>query len=179
MRNILIIVAGVAALVVVVILVSGSDKDSSDGQPSQKAQSITFETLAELEFTDYEGNTVSLGDFTGKRLVINAWAAWCPFCVAELPDFAQVQENFGDEIVFIAIDRAESLETAKRFSDKLGVTDKIVFWLDSGDNFYRAIGGFSMPETIFIDTDGTIAQHKRGPMKVPEITQRIKDSFGL
>ena len=178
MKNILIIVAGVAVLIVVVILFSsrGTDTDSS---PSQKTRGFTFETLAELEFVDYEGNVVSLGDFAGKRLIVNAWAAWCPFCVQELPDFAEVQERFGDEVVFISIDRAESLATAKRFSDNLGVTDKLVFWLDKSDNFYRAIGGFSMPETIFIDVDGTVVQHKRGPMKVPEITQRINESFGL
>ena len=176
MKNILLIIAGVVVLVVLVIVFSGKD---TDGPPGQKSSGFSFETLAVLEFTDYQGNKVSLADFTGKRLIVNAWAAWCPFCVQELPDFAEVQERFGQEVVFIAIDRAESLDTAKRFSDQLGVTDKLVFWLDGSDSFYKAIGGFSMPETIFIDETGAVAQHKRGPMKVPEITQRIEQSFGI
>jgi thiol-disulfide isomerase/thioredoxin len=130
-----------------------------------------------LTFLDYEGNEVSLNDFKGKPLVVNSWAAWCPFCKNELPDFASVQNTFGDQVVIVAIDRAESLETAKKYSDEIGVTDKLIFWLDSGDNFYEAIGGFSMPETVFIDKDGLIQFHKRGPMKVPEITKLIQDNI--
>lgn len=123
---------------------------------------------------DYNGKTVKLADFTGKPLVINSWAAWCPFCRQELADFAAVQKEFGDQVVIIAIDRAEPLETAKNFSDELGVTETLVFLLDPADSFYQSIGGFSMPETIFIDKSGNIVDHKRGQMEAAEIRQRIK-----
>ena len=36
------------------------------------------------------------------------------------------------------------------------------------------IGGFSMPETIFIDSDGVTKDHKRGPMEKEEIIQRAQ-----
>lgn len=123
---------------------------------------------------DYEGRTRTLEEFKGTPLVINSWAAWCPFCREELPDFARVQREFAGKVVFIAIDRAESLETAKRYSDELGVTRDMVFLLDPDDSFYRALGGFSMPETIFVDAAGNIRFHKRGPLTYEQTRERVE-----
>ena len=149
------------------------DEPSNEGEAPVQ-QSGGGDLVPDLTFKDYNGNDVALRDFQGRPLIVNSWAAWCPFCIDELPDFAQVQEEFGDEIVIITIDRAESLSLAKEYSDDLGVTDDLIFLLDPNDSFYRAINGFSMPETIFVDRDGIIRDHKRGPMKADEIRRRIQ-----
>ncbi len=130
--------------------------------------------VPEFALKDYEGRVVSLDDFAGKPLVINSWAVWCPFCLEELDDFAAVQRELKDEVVIIAIDRAEPLATVKKFTDEIGVSDDLVFLLDPSDSFYTAMGGFAMPETLFVRADGTIDFHKRGPMKREEILERIK-----
>lgn len=135
---------------------------------------MTSVRLPNLSFTDYEGQTIALADFAGTPLVVNSWAAWCPFCKKELVDFGTVQKELGERVVFIAIDRAESLTVAKNFTDEFGVTDELIFLLDPNDSFYQAIGGFSMPETIFVDKDGNIRDHKRGPMEVEEIRERTQ-----
>lgn len=127
-----------------------------------------------LSFQDYAGKTVALQDLVGTPLVINSWAAWCPFCKKELKDFADVQDAFKGKIIFVSIDRAESLLTSKKFSDELGVTDRIIFLLDPEDSFYRAIGGFTMPETIFVNSGGEIVFHKRGPMTAAEVRNQVQ-----
>lgn len=123
---------------------------------------------------DYSGKTVSLSDFAGKPLVINSWAAWCPFCKEELPNLAAAQKEFGNNVVIIAIDKAESRDIAKKYTDELGVTNDLIFLLDPSDSFYQSIGGFSMPETIFVDNNGNIVERKRGPMDINEIRQKIQ-----
>jgi thiol-disulfide isomerase/thioredoxin len=133
----------------------------------------------DFSFKDYNGNTVSLSDFKGKPIALNTWAAWCPFCVKELPAFASVQRELGDAIIIIAIDRAESLKTAKSYTDDLGVTNDLIFLLDPGDSFYTDIGGFSMPETLLVDGDGIIREHKRGTMDADELKWRLNDSLGV
>ncbi len=133
----------------------------------------------DFSLQDYRGNTVTLTQFRGRPVVVNSWAAWCPFCREELKDFATVQKEFGDRVVIIAIDRAEPLQTAKKYTDELGVTDDLVFLLDPQDSFYQSIGGFSMPETIFVDEGGNIVFHKRGPMRIEEIRERIRQAFKL
>lgn len=133
----------------------------------------------DLALKNYEGKEIKLSDFRGKPTLVNAWAAWCPFCKEELKDFAAVQKEFGERAVIIAVDRAEPLSVAKKFSDELGVTGDLVLLLDPEDSFYKSIGGFSMPETIFIDGDGNIIYHKRGPMSREEIRRRIEDLLNI
>lgn len=133
----------------------------------------------EFALADYQGREVKLSDFRGRPVIVNSWAAWCPFCREELVDFAAAQKEFGDQVVIIAIDRAESLETAKKYSDELGVSDELIFLLDPDDSFYQAIGGFSMPETIFVDAQGLTRDHKRGPMPLEEMRRRTQRAFNL
>ena len=158
---------------IIVVVVGGIFLFSQGGENSSGQRSAGEGPLA-LSFKDYEGNTVALADFAGKPLVINAWAVWCPFCVKELPDFAKVQKEFGDEVIIIAIDRVESRNTVKSFTDNLGITNDLLFLLDPKDSFYKSINGFSMPETIFVDRQGVIQDHKRGPMDADEIRARIQ-----
>lgn len=136
--------------------------------------STNSEKSPNFSLQDYSGKTVKLSDFAGKPLVLNAWAAWCPFCREELLAFATAQKEFGDKVVIIAIDRAESLRVAKGYTDQQGTTNSLIFLLDPSDSFYQSIGGFSMPETIFVDKNGNIAEHKRGPMDINEMRQKIQ-----
>lgn len=146
---------------------AGSDTEDSSG--------YNRIPLPDLFFQDYEGQEIKLADFRGRPVVVNTWASWCPFCVDEMPDFASVQEEMGDQVAFIFINRAETLEVAKKSSDRAGVTERAVLLLDTNDSFYKFIGGFSMPETVFADKEGFIVQHKRGPMPLEEIRRRTKE----
>lgn len=140
----------------------------------EKSEVGEFGRVPEFNLKDYRSKEVKLSDFKGKALVINSWAAWCPFCKKELPDFVSAQKEFGNQILIIAVDRQEPLEVAKKYTDEVGVTNDLTFVLDPDDSFYRSIGGFSMPETIFVSRDGIIRIHKRGPMSLEEIREKIK-----
>jgi len=169
------IVIGLVVIVGGIFLFQGSSSNPAVGDGGEAAtQQSGGDLIPDLTFQDYDGNDVSLRNLQGKPLIVNSWAVWCPFCVKELSDFVEVQKEFGDEIIIIAVDRAESLEVAKSFTDDLGVTDDLIFLLDSDDTFYRDINGFSMPETIFVDKDGIIQDHKRGPMDANEIRERLQ-----
>lgn len=142
---------------------------------------VSNEPKRAIEFSleDYAGKEVRLSDFRGTPLLVNVWASWCPFCKKELLDFAAVKREFGGRVEIIAIDRGESLEIAKKYSDELGVTNEFLFLLDPSDSFYKDNGGFSMPETIFVDKDGFVRNHKRGPMGQEEMRRRIQQAFDL
>ena len=158
----ILIVGGIGWLVI-------SSRNTPDSL--SRAQS---ESVPDFALQDYEGKTVKLSDFKGKPMVINSWAAWCPFCRKELVDFAVAQKEFGDTVAIIAIDRAETRDIAKKYTDELGVTGDMAFLIDPSDSFYQSIAGFSMPETIFVDKNGAIIFHKRGPMDLSEIRERVQ-----
>lgn len=158
---------------------SQGDGSTQDSNKSVKtSQKKSFDTAPTFALKDYDGNDVSSGDFGDKILVVNSWAAWCPFCVDELPDFGELQAAFPDEVQVIAINRAESLSVAKEYTDRFNLTDKYVFLLDPNDSFYKSIGGFSMPETLFVDQEGNIRIHKRGPMEFSEMKEKINSILG-
>lgn len=128
-------------------------------------------------YTDLDGNPFDLASLTGKPLVINGWASWCPFCVEELPLFAQLQREFGDRITVVAINRKESAATARAFLEYIG-TDKLEgvrFLLDPSDFFYRTIEGYAMPETVFYNEEGIIIARKRGSMTLDEMRSFTED----
>ena len=181
MKKILMIVGGVLIVIVLIwLLISKLANDQNLQQADIIAtQPIKFNKAPDFNLQNYQGKTVSLADFKGKPLVINSWAIWCPFCLRELEDFARLQQELGDQIIIIAINRAESLSRSKKYTDELGVTDTLVFLIDPQDSFYRSIGGFSMPETIFVDSNGNTVLHKRGPMNFDEIKQKVNELFAL
>lgn len=166
------IVIAVLAVLAGVFLLSRSN-DATPSAPRAGESKSGADQFAGFSLKDYSGNVITSDQFQGKPLVINSWAAWCPFCKQELPDLAAAQKEFGDKVRIVAIDRGESLDVAKKYSDAQGTSAQLVFLLDPDDSFYKSIGGFSMPETIFVDKNGAIAIHKRGPMDIREIREKI------
>lgn len=182
MKNTSLIFAGVAVIVILIGLAVAffpkSERSGATPQTSESGGAVssnagarrdTIAPLSDIELFDYDGRETTLAAYRGKPLVINSWATWCPFCRQELPDFARLQEELGESAVVIAIDRAERAESAQSYTDGFGITSKMTFLVDPDDAFYRNIGGFSMPETLFVDAEGVIRFHKRGPMTLEEM----------
>lgn len=133
----------------------------------------TGQTIGTVTYDDYLGNPYSLNQGGSKLIIVNSWAAWCPFCKKELTDFINATSGYSlDEVTVIAINRNETLSTSRNFTDELKVSN-LVFLLDPGDKFYRGIGGFTMPETLFMDKDLNILEHKRGAMTEDEIKEKV------
>ena len=158
------------------VLESGEPDTDSTVEETGLNPNEGLDRIPEFSLPDFSGNNVSLASLAGKNLVINSWAIWCPFCVDELPDFVSAQKEFGDRVLIIPIDRAESTKRQKDFLAGLGIdTNDLLFLTDKGDRFYRDIGGFSMPETLFVNEDGFIVEHKRGTMNLEEIRRKINN----
>ena len=173
----------IIGIIVIIAAVGGflifSSGGTENSQENNEFASSDKDKAPDFRLKDYDGNEVALADFTGKNIIVNSWAVWCPFCVKELRDFADLKRELGDKIDIIAIDRRESLEKQKSYTDDLGVTDDMIFLLDPNDSFYRSIGGFSMPETLFVDGEGNILLHKRGPMTLEEMRKKTIELFKL
>ena len=168
-------IAGVVViLIIVVAAVWYATKSSDRTGVEDTGGAVTLASISGLALTDLAGQSAGLAGYGGKPLVVNAWAAWCPFCIDELPAFVELQKELGDAVTIVAIDRAESAGVAAEYIDQLGIRDELVWQLDPSDSFYAQIGGFSMPETLFFNSDGSLGFHKRGPMDVAEIRQRIE-----
>jgi thiol-disulfide isomerase/thioredoxin len=61
-----------------------------------------------LSFVDTEGRTVDLSQLSGKVVLIDFWASWCPDCVRELPVVQQVYRTYesqGLAILGVSLDK--------------------------------------------------------------------------
>ena len=140
---------------------------------------VSMATMPELTFKNIDGQDVSVSSLRGRPVIFHLWASWCGLCTQEISSFAALGKEFGDRLVIVEVNRREPFETIKKYADALDAEHHLIFVADSGDALYKEIGGFSMPETIFVDASGVIRDHARGRMNATEIKRRIQDSFGL
>lgn len=136
-------------------------------------------TLPAVALADSDGNPTTIRDFEDgtHALVINSWATWCPFCVEELPDLALLQSEFEGDIRVIAINRREERTKGVAYLAGLGVQSGMTYLYDSGDGWYRGIGGFTMPETLFVNAEGEVIVHKRGFMRIEEMREHVETTL--
>ena len=84
------------------------------------------------------GETFTLSQQIGKVVIVNFWEVWCQGCIMELPEFNEIQEEYGDKVEVIAIAGVTSTieSAAKWMSEKkwLGWDDKHD-WVDFSITF--------------------------------------------
>lgn len=135
-------------------------------QHSPVKQVIEGEGVA---YTDLGGTSLSLDDYEGEILIVNAWASWSPFTPHEFELLRDLKTTYGDKIHILAINRMESKETANAYLDSIGRPEGVVLILDPNDHFFDTAEGYAMPETIIYDTYGRVALHKRGTLEKDEL----------
>ena len=115
----------------------------------------------------HPGETISLDDYDGKVLVLNAWGQWCGPCRTEVDDLETVQEsiaNKGGAVLGINV-RDYSPEVARDFLKDAGVTYDSIY--DPPFKTAAALGGVPasvIPTTIILDK-----QHRPAAVFLREI----------
>lgn len=130
--------------------------------------------LSGVSYTDIDGNTLQVTDFTESTVIAVAWASWCPQCVEQLRILDTLAEEF-DEVAILAFNRAEPQKTAKDFLAFHNLETNIQLVLDTTDNFYASIGGHTMPETVIFNARGEIVHHERDLFTKEEIVKVLEE----
>jgi thiol-disulfide isomerase/thioredoxin len=135
---------------------------SPAGNPESRIASVPVTTLS--------GETTTVGVLReGMPAVVNSWASWCPYCRKELPELESLAQSFDGRIRVIAINRGESPRVGSAYLQQLHTSAAVSYVYDATDAWYRAIGGYMMPETVFIREDGTVAHHQRGVLSLEDM----------
>lgn len=73
-----------------------------------------------FNFTDTKGKTHQLSDYTGKWVLVNFWAPWCPRCKMEFPDLNDMDARNDFVVIGVVmdygIDQNSALSTIQRYS---------------------------------------------------------------
>ena len=152
---------------------AGGASSEASSPASSSAEGSTPEKIPAPDFTvlDPEGKSVSLSNFLGKPIVINFWATWCGPCKSELPAFQKIYESYGEDITFLMVnmtDGRDTEEVVKEFMADNSYTFPVYF--DTKQDAATAYGAYSIPATVFIDTEGMVVDAYLGALSEKTLT---------
>ena len=120
------------------------------------------------------GRAVSSSDFQGKVLIVNFWATWCTGCLAEIPHFIELYDQYkerGFEIIAISLDEGRAKDV-KPFLRKKPLNYTILIGNQDVSNRYKTKG--ILPTTFVIDRTGKIRRKYVGYRKKAILEKDIK-----
>jgi thiol-disulfide isomerase/thioredoxin len=131
--------------------------------------------------TDLNGEPVSFTDFSGKGMVVNFWATWCPPCRREMPLLEEIYDKYKSQnIVVIGVSVDSARDTAKKYVESVGVSYPV--WGNvarNGNGAARAtrlssmFGVVGFPTTFFVDANGIIQSSYVGELNLAILNKRI------
>ncbi|MEE9361299.1 MAG: TlpA disulfide reductase family protein [Cellulophaga sp.] len=65
-----------------------------------------------------EGKLFVFGEQKGRVVIVNLWATWCPPCVAEMPSFQELYNDYNEEVAFVFVALDEEKRVIKFIHDK-------------------------------------------------------------
>ncbi len=132
------------------------------------------DAFPELEVAAVEGGALSLSGFLDGSfgVVLIYRGAWCPFCAAQLSDFAAEQtalDNLGVKVAAVSVD---DLDTTAQLAAKL----KLGFWLGYGadaDRIAALTGAFTNAEPKYLQPTAFILTPQGNVMAAVYATQAV------
>ena len=96
-----------------------------------------------------------------KNTVISLWATWCVPCIKELDAINEVYDDWKEELEFnfiaVNVDDSRSVKRARALVNGKAWPYKI--FLDSNQDFKRALGTSFIPQTLIVKDRKILYQH--------------------
>ncbi len=121
------------------------------------------------------GGQVSLTQFSGKPLVLNLWATWCPPCRFEMPLLTKAASEHSDVVfVFAAQDRGDTASAVRRYLDETGLVQG---WslLDARNVLQEKLHTTGLPTTYFFDRKGKLVAKHVGAISPEILSQALAE----
>jgi len=117
---------------------------------------------------------VELRGLTGKIVVLNFWATWCPPCVEEMPSLGAMQAQLRDQVQVLAVSIDEDGGAYHQFLQEHNIQFLTV--RDPEQKSSSLYGTHGWPETYIIDRRGIVRRKFIGPVDWtrPEMLEYLK-----
>lgn len=104
------------------------------------------------------GERISFEEARGEVAVVNLWATWCPPCIAEMPSFQKVYDDYGEKVNFYFVSQEEQ-GVLEKFLKKRGFEFPVYQSLTLPP---AQLESNSLPTTYVISKSGEIVIKKTG-----------------
>lgn len=175
-----------SAVMLLAFCACSSDKDTNSTQNAETSTSQASKDNSKSEDTlkfsveDLEGNKVTESIFSDSKLtVINVWGTFCSPCIEEMPDLAEISQQYKEKgVTFygIVIDATDT--TGEVIDSQLDEARRIVketkstysHLIPTGELFSYTSTITAVPTTLFFDSKGNLLNSVLG--------SRSKESWG-
>ena len=158
---------GIAFLALIVLVVGGYAAWQNTQPASNNRQPAPLFTL-----TDLDGNTIPLGDLTGKVVVLDFFATWCQPCLQEIPHLAQINENYdSSHVVVLSVGSSGDSESGLRqFRDDHQMNWAVARDTDGALDKYKVK---YIPTLVIVDQEGYIYYKNEGVTGASTLSSKI------
>ncbi len=125
-------------------------------RPAEQAPAAPIHTL--------KGGVTTLKRFSGKVILLNIWATWCPPCLRELPTLSKLQARIGGNtftVVALSIDEGGA-KVVSPYLKRLGLYN-LPSYLDPAGRIRQTLRvGKALPLSFIIDHRGRVMGYMKG-----------------
>ena len=120
-------------------------------------------SIPNISLSDFEGEKTKIFEVIDKNqiTVISLWATWCVPCIKELDAINEVYDDWEEELEFnfiaVNVDDSRSVKRARALVNGKAWPYKI--FLDSNQDFKRALGTSFIPQTLIVKDRKILYQH--------------------
>ncbi len=155
------LLAGIIAVGSIAALIDRSDSGidssaiSTETDPSELAKRTPID---DFTLTDAEGGKKNLSDFRGNVVILSFWASWCTPCLVELPDFAEIEDQFRDQGLRIVPVNVDEGDDGKIFARDFWKQKQFPFptFFDSNKALARQFAVDMLPSNFVLDRQGRL-----------------------
>jgi cytochrome c biogenesis protein CcmG/thiol:disulfide interchange protein DsbE len=103
--------------------------------------------LPAVPFTDLSGKAVAGSDLSGRVVIVDFWATWCPPCRGTFSWLGKVKQKYGDRVVVLALAVESDEAEVRSLAATLGLPFR---WAMRTPEMLRAFGDVSAVPTLMI-----------------------------
>ena len=115
---------------------------------------------------DEAGTVRQIDDFTGRVILLNIWATWCPPCREEMPTLDRLEAQLGGPdfaVLPLCID-STGIDRGRRFYTEIGIANLPLYWAEPL-RVQLALAFVGLPTTLLIDRQGREIGRLQGPFE--------------
>ncbi len=172
-RNPIPIVVALVAVVLAGLVALFMFSGSSDG--TDTTAQVVGKSAPPLAGTTISGEEFDLADESGRWVLVNFFATWCPPCVAEHPELVEFASRHPDDATVVSVAYNESPAQVEAFFAQNGGDWPVLSEAGDSSLDWSVV---KLPESYLVSPDGDVVEKLNGGVDVAELEDLVAAHSG-